>query len=930
MTVKVEAPTDHYTDAPPLHPNLLVGSLHLLFWIIFHPSAWRHHVARIAPGLTADFTLPDLRRNQWHNPALRRLLIQLYLVWPLLCFLLFIPVFRFGRVSPQDFVATLLHFTMIVLVMNLLFGTVVSVASGVVAGVAVGVTVGLAGSLISNFFAREITINVAIGGFIGVAAGLNGRFTPKKQIHSPTRQIGAIVVGVLIGGLISLVRYLLEMLGQSTGLPGNIAYVLARSLMVGLSFGMGIGWQYGRRAGLWAGIGTALLYGITNLITNSTLPDPLRGLNSGVLFSVSLIGSFVLPFVLARQIAGVWAGAWAGTLASYGRHIAFGSVFESSSIIWLNTLSGFGGAVLGLTISWWRPLLFYPLVAAWNLLLYRADQQRPAGASSLLHLHAAFWDEDQFLRLHGLDEHLLLVLERNPAAGEAAMAYLATGPQRWAVQAAQIELDARRLARCAGVMAIRDIHRSLSPGALSDSRVVRLLGHFSHVSRDVDAALNQTTAYNQRQALNAVLERLDNLLRELTRSSNPYAVRFHPIATRWRHILADRVQELALVAEALQEIDSPYVIGIPLVAQHQVFVGRTDVSADIGRLVQRPHSPPLFLYGQRRMGKTSLLNNLGRLLPTTILPLFVDLQGPASWATDHAGFLYSVAQSMIASAARQRANTLPALSREALAADPFVRFDQWLDSVEEVLAAASLTSVLLALDEFEALDDALDDGRFDERAIFSLLRHLIQHRPRFKLLMAGSHTPAEFERWASYLINARLIHLTYLNETETRRLIERPIEDFSLQYRPQASHRVIDLTRGHPFLVQLLCNEIVSLKNKQDPSQRRLASVDDVEAAVGHALDHGSLYFADIYRNRIDETALQILSLLAAQGEGVPLSHSALATQLAPCHDLDEALDLLLRRELVEIANGGYRFQVELIRRWFARSRHSATAATNR
>jgi hypothetical protein len=37
--------------------------------------------------------------------------------------------------------------------------------------------------------------------------------------------------------------------------------------------------------------------------------------------------------------------------------------------------------------------------------------------------------------------------------------------------------------------------------------------------------------------------------------------------------------------------------------------------------------------------------------------------------------------------------------------------------------------------------------------------------------------------------------------------------------------------------------------------------------------------------------------------------------------ELDHTLDLLARRELIEPADGGYRFQVELIRRWFARSR---------
>jgi hypothetical protein len=85
------------------------------------------------------------------------------------------------------------------------------------------------------------------------------------------------------------------------------------------------------------------------------------------------------------------------------------------------------------------------------------------------------------------------------------------------------------------------------------------------------------------------------------------------------------------------------------------------------------------------MGKTSLLNNLGRLLPSTIIPLFVDLQGPASQASNHAGLLYNVARAMTESANRQRHLTLPVLTREALGNDPFTVFDEWLDDVERSL-----------------------------------------------------------------------------------------------------------------------------------------------------------------------------------------------------------------------------------------------------
>src|SRR5262245_9110161 len=77
-----------YTDAPELHPNLILGSLHLLFWLFFHPSAWRNHVRRIDPELRPDFCLAELSLSDIRDPALQRLLISGYLVTPMLSGLL--------------------------------------------------------------------------------------------------------------------------------------------------------------------------------------------------------------------------------------------------------------------------------------------------------------------------------------------------------------------------------------------------------------------------------------------------------------------------------------------------------------------------------------------------------------------------------------------------------------------------------------------------------------------------------------------------------------------------------------------------------------------------------------------------------------------------------------------------------------------------
>jgi hypothetical protein len=372
------------------------------------------------------------------------------------------------------------------------------------------------------------------------------------------------------------------------------------------------------------------------------------------------------------------------------------------------------------------------------------------------------------------------------------------------------------------------------------------------------------------------------------------------------------------LVELRQEIDSPYIIGVPLTEQQEIFTGRNDIGIRIEELLLDRRRPPLLLYGHRRMGKTSLLNNLGKLLPNSIIPMFVDLQGAPSSASDYAGFLYNIARGMTTSAKRQSALTLPPLTREALANDAFTRFDEWLDEVEQTLEQ---NTALLALDEFEVLDSAINRGRFDEQDVLGMLRHLIQHRPRFKVLLAGSHTIEEYQRWASYLINVQVVHISYLKENEARQLIEHPVKDFTLRYEPEAVERVLQLTRCHPFLVQLLCSEIVALKNEQDPSVRRLARLEDVEAAIPEAFSSGSFFFADIQNNQVDATGRDILRLIAAQGEGAVVSHKIIFQNFP--NVADSTIKLLLQRELIEEEeiDDGYRFQVELIRQWFTQKR---------
>ncbi len=779
-----------YTNTPQQHPNLILGSLQLMFWLFFRPAAWRNHLKHIDPALVS---LSAQRcRLRWPNSALFRLLIQGYILLPLLTNLMLgLLLWVFGEP---------------------VHNITIRIVSGIVSGTTIAI-------VLSIFFAivvpRVLTLMFCVG--LGVAFGI----------------VFGEPIGVLIGAAFAEAS-----LGRTWHTRFNPMLIIS----------------------------TALL-GTSSVMT-------------GVTFSWVLSEALGCKNIASNSISGTMAA-----------------------------VSVISATVVGASINLWRPVLFYPFQTVWNTLIYIYDERFIKAKPSLLRWHSAFWDELQFLPLILLDKHLLLISQRKQNEILAACKYLIFTHQYWAAESVVIELFARLLERCANVKMIAKFHRRLVITNLESP--ARLLPRiFNQISKDVDDALNQEQAYNQRLALRYVANNLDTRLQIFTSSKDKYAVRFNPIAQRWRQIVAKHLEKLATNVDLNQEIDSPYTIGNPLTQEQKIFTGRTDIGIRIEQLLLDRRRPPLLLYGQRRMGKTSLLNNIGKLLPNSIIPMFVDLQGAPSSASDHAGFLYNLAKEMEKSAKKEGV-TLPSLTREVLKSDPFTYFYEWLDKVEQALEQ---NTALLALDEFEVLDNAIAKGRFDEQDVLGMLRHLIQHRPRFKVLLAGSHTIEEYQRWASYLINVQVVHISYLKEAEARQLIERPVKDFTLRYEPNAVERVLQLTRCHPFLVQLLCAEIIVLKNKQDPSIRRLATLADVEAAIPKALQSGRFFFADIKNNQVDAIGKDILRFIAVQGEGAIVSRQTLLQQFL---DADITFNLLLQRELIEEVDDGYRFQVELIRRWF-------------
>lgn len=926
-----------FTNSPPLHANPLIGSIQLLFWLFFRPSAWRSYVQHLPGTIAPDFALLQLTKAQWLHLIASPLLFTLF-ISPLLAILFgYILTWSLGvnGLGILD-MNTASNFPLLVTASFIVSATL-SAAGGIFLGWGMIISSALAGVLalilqnqtgpifastsgMLNEMARVWVLGVTTGIVANISIAIDA---PEQSRYLLRQQVGGVIAGILVSGILLGTTLALALnlssgeagavlQGVSTRFSGILAIGFSACLTLGVGFALTArlpAINFMQRASI--GIVFALLIALISWLAVA-IPTGYRRLPmavfTGILFSVM----YIFPFHFAQRLAGGRAGAVAGAVGSGSLYAltlrATGN--ESSSIFLLLALLSGG---VGLTFSLWRPVALYPLTMLWNGFIYFLDRRRSPETPRLLRWHSAFWDEQQRLPLYGLDRYLVWTAAHDPALAQAAMAYLTTGFQRWAAQASRIELEARRMEQCRHVSDIAAIHKQLSADPLSGDSTP-LFASFRHLSQDAQAALNQTIRYHQRLTLHEIAHRLELLSHELQRSDNVYAARFFPIALHWQRLITEQAEALARDGEKAREIDNPYIFGVPLTAQQHIFVGRIEISRRIEQQILDQRHPPLFLDGQRRMGKTSLLHNLGRLLPNAIIPLYVDGQGLAG-CQNYADLLYNMVWQIRRSATQQRQLALPALERSSLASKPFPAFNDWLRQVEEILQSQNQAVGLLIFDEFEALDAILQQRGLDETVIMNLLRHLIQHRPAFRLLFASSHPLEMFDHWASYLINTQVLHLSYLQEAETRQLVERPVPGFALQYEVDAGNYVCRLTRGHPHLVQLLCYEIVNSKNEQPPQQRFLAAVSDVQTALARALKSGRFFFVDIERNQTDKEGVAVLRFLAQTAGDGPVPESHLQRQFG--NRVDAILRQLAQRELIEQVDGGYQFQVEMIRHWF-------------
>ena len=604
---------------------------------------------------------------------------------------------------------------------------------------------------------------------------------------------------------------------------------------------------------------------------------------------------------------GVAFGVAAGVALGVAVGVALGVAGGVALGMAMGVAIGLAGGV-AISLSYWLTyfrLATYPFDVALSVATYYVGRQWPNVVARVWRWCPVAWNEVIWLPLPYVDKLLILLVRHDPNEGFRQIAFVAAErrlQRRAAVAAlAGVILDDLQVQSASELANVTD-----KLGWTTDAPVdlppelKAALPRFDRAAQHVGQYLALHNAFRKEEALGRAEAEVEALQRSLIAARGRSVSRLLRVANEWRRLLEAERRSLP---RATREIPNPFVFGNPVAeTPHPVFTGRQDIAKRIeASLLGASQSPTLLLHGPRRMGKTSLLNQLPRLLGPDFAPALVDCQNPA--VTGSAATLLRYLSRALTEGLRRRRVMLEPLTAAVLEREPFAAFDDWLDGVERAMPEGM--RALLCLDEYERLQTALDAGW--GAPFLDALRHTIQHRPRIALMFTGSHTFAELgPAWTDRFISARRVRVGLLTRDEVEPLLTRPIPKFDMTYAPPNSWEVIyDATRGQPFLTQAVAFELVQLLNEQ---QREEATPGDIEEAIVRALVSGGEYFANLWSDA-GESGRAILQALV-RGEPPPEDHAA---------------RIWLREH--DVVNDAGEFVVPMVARWVKEKSESSVGA---
>lgn len=346
------------------------------------------------------------------------------------------------------------------------------------------------------------------------------------------------------------------------------------------------------------------------------------------------------------------------------------------------------------------------------------------------------------------------------------------------------------------------------------------------------------------------------------------------------------------------------------------FIGRERELKEIGSDVRS--SQNVILYSRRRLGKSSLINELFRRMEDDVIPVYVDMYNV--WTVEDLveeligrtlSKAYGPMEKAISMAGEALRSLRPRIILESGAIHVEVEHLRRDHDLKEALnfpqkvAEKKGKRVIVAFDEFQEITHL--DGDQLERA----MRSVLQHHDKVSYIFAGSRTHMlkeifEHKDRAFYHFG-KIMTMGNIETTDFKPAIMARFESTTGSIPVSIVERVLEVTRGHPYNTQQLCHELWYM------SLEGALKVDSIEAALEKVIEHKNDLYEHIWNSMRSSVQKELLVALAEDQSMDIYSQSAIAKyQLKSSSNVQKAYNALVKKDLLE----GTEYTDPMFRAW--------------
>ncbi len=399
--------------------------------------------------------------------------------------------------------------------------------------------------------------------------------------------------------------------------------------------------------------------------------------------------------------------------------------------------------------------------------------------------------------------------------------------------------------------------------------------------------------------------------------------------------------------EDFEEIDNPYTTYAEggIVDDRAMFYGRDALIENIARTIQRAgrQGKSIVVFGQKRAGKSSILYHLKQKLEACGTLLVIDLGNIGSILDEQSQtpFLYQILWSILkklrdAIEDAVEEGMLPPLDLNFPQdyefyehPSPLTRFRDLFDAYKHRTARTEgwqhIQTVLL-IDEFSYIYGQIIGGKIPE--LFMKNWKALLQENYFSVVLAGQDVMPKFkQRFPNEFGTTQDERVSYLKHEDAIRLIDEPIRiggrNGESRYRERAIDRILELTAGSPFYIQIICDRLVRYMNRK---RAILVTEADIEQVKNELIRGVNALGLDKFDNLInsgdtskdaisDEDALAVLKSIAVNSQTGPCNRNSISCETQK--PVDDILDDLVNRDVIEREKGQYyRIRIGLFRDW--------------